>query len=71
MFVVILRFSDNKGQAGHFMDGHKEWIKRGFDDGVFFRFRWRFPVGRGLRKDQPTQAAGFRLLASLRSVGTG
>lgn len=35
MFVVLLRFSDNKGQASDFMDGHKEWIERGFADGVF------------------------------------
>jgi uncharacterized protein YciI len=35
MFIVLLKFSDNKGQAGLFMEGHKEWIKRGFDDGVF------------------------------------
>ena len=35
MFIVLLRFSDNKGQAGQFMEGHKEWIKHGFDDGVF------------------------------------
>ena len=35
MFVVTLKFSSNKGQANLFMDGHKEWIKRGFDDGVF------------------------------------
>jgi uncharacterized protein YciI len=35
MFIVLLRFSDNKGKAGQFMEGHKEWIKRGFDDGVF------------------------------------
>ncbi len=35
MFVVLLRFSANKGQASRFMEGHKEWIKRGFDDGVF------------------------------------
>lgn len=35
MFVVTLKFAENKGQAGQFMDGHKEWIKRGFDDGVF------------------------------------
>lgn len=35
MFIVLLRFSENKGQAGQFMEGHKEWIKRGFDDGVF------------------------------------
>ena len=35
MFIVLLEFSDNKGKAGQFMEGHKEWIKRGFDDGVF------------------------------------
>ncbi len=35
MFVVLLRFSDNKTRAGQFMDGHMEWIKSGFDDGVF------------------------------------
>ena len=35
MFIVLLKFSGNKGQAGQFMQGHKEWIKRGFDDGVF------------------------------------
>ena len=35
MFVVLLKFSDNKAKAGQFMEGHNEWIKRGFDDGVF------------------------------------
>lgn len=35
MFIVLLKFSDNKGQAGEFMEDHNEWIKRGFDDGVF------------------------------------
>ena len=35
MFVVLLKFSANKGQAGQFMEGHKEWIRRGFDEGVF------------------------------------
>ena len=35
MFIVLLRFSSNKGQASRFMEGHKEWIKRGFNDGVF------------------------------------
>jgi uncharacterized protein YciI len=35
MFVVLLKFSGNKSQAGRFMEGHKEWLKRGFDDGVF------------------------------------
>ncbi len=35
MFIVLLKFSSNKDRAGQFMEGHKEWIKRGFDDGVF------------------------------------
>jgi uncharacterized protein YciI len=35
MFVVLLRFSRNKGRANQFMEGHKDWIKRGFDDGIF------------------------------------
>lgn len=35
MFIVLLKFSSNKGQAGQFMQGHKAWIQRGFDDGVF------------------------------------
>lgn len=35
MLIVLLRFSGNKGQASQFMEGHKEWIKSGFDDGVF------------------------------------
>jgi len=35
MFIVLLKFSDNKDQAGQFMEGHNEWIKRGFDDDVF------------------------------------
>ncbi|GGX38681.1 YciI family protein [Saccharospirillum salsuginis] len=35
MFIVLLTFSDNKDQAGQHMAGHKAWIQRGFDDGVF------------------------------------
>ena len=35
MFVVLLKFAANKAQAGQFLEGHKAWIKRGFDDGVF------------------------------------
>ncbi len=35
MFIVLLKFSDNKDQASQLMEGHKKWIKRGFDDGVF------------------------------------
>jgi uncharacterized protein YciI len=35
MFVILLKFSSNKSQAAQFMQGHKDWIKRGFDDNVF------------------------------------
>jgi uncharacterized protein YciI len=35
MFVVLLRFSANKSAAGRYIEGHGEWIRRGFDDGVF------------------------------------
>jgi len=35
MFAVFLKFSANKSKAPAFMQGHNEWLKRGFDDGVF------------------------------------
>lgn len=35
MFVVFLKFSDKKDQAGQLMDGHNKWLKQGFDDSVF------------------------------------
>ena len=35
MFIVFLRFSDNRTQAAQFLEGHNAWIKRGFDRGTF------------------------------------
>ena len=35
MFIVLLKFSGNKAKASQFMESHKEWIRRGFDEGVF------------------------------------
>jgi len=35
MFVVLLRFSENKSRAPQLMEGHKAWIQRGIDDGAF------------------------------------
>jgi len=35
MFIVLLKFSDNKADAKKHMDGHNAWVKRGIDDGVF------------------------------------
>lgn len=35
MYIVLLRFSRNQDQAHDFMDGHNQWIRRGFEDKVF------------------------------------
>lgn len=35
MFMILLKFGENKSQAGPYMDSHKAWINRGREDGVF------------------------------------
>lgn len=35
MFIVLLKFSDNKSQAKIYMTAHNAWLKQGFDDEVF------------------------------------
>ena len=35
MFIVFLKFSANKAAAPDHMEGHKQWLQQGFDDGVF------------------------------------
>lgn len=35
MFVVLLKFSKNRDKASEFMEQHKLWLERGFDEGVF------------------------------------
>ena len=35
MFIVMLKFSDNKEQVPQFMEAHKAWLNQGFSDGVF------------------------------------
>jgi uncharacterized protein YciI len=35
MFVVFLRFSQNKHRANELMASHNQWIASGFSDGVF------------------------------------
>lgn len=35
MHIVLLKFSANQRRAGEFMESHKAWLQRGFDDGVF------------------------------------
>ncbi|MDA3440430.1 YciI family protein [Acinetobacter bereziniae] len=36
MFIVFLRFSDNKNMASQFIEDHKDWLNSGFKDGIFF-----------------------------------
>ena len=35
MFVIFLRFAENKHLAGEHMDGHNDWIRQGIADAVF------------------------------------
>jgi len=35
VFVVLLKFAENKDRAGQVIAGHNEWLRRGFDDGIF------------------------------------
>ena len=35
MYVVHLKFSENKNKASEFMDRHNKWMQKGFNDGIF------------------------------------
>ena len=35
MFMVLLRFAENRDAAGQFVEGHKAWLRQGFEEGVF------------------------------------
>jgi len=35
MFIILLKFSDNKSQAAEFMQAHNNWIKQGFNENLF------------------------------------
>ena len=35
MFVIFLRFAENRHLAGEHMDGHNDWIRQGIADAVF------------------------------------
>jgi uncharacterized protein YciI len=34
MFIVLVKFSENKSKASELMKAHNDWIKQGLDDGV-------------------------------------
>ncbi len=36
MFIVFLRFAENKAMAAEYMEAHKAWIEKGLSEGVFF-----------------------------------
>ncbi len=58
MFIIFLRLTDKKDQAGQFMDGHKAWIKRGFAEGVFLLAGSLEPdLGGGILAHQTTHTA--------------
>jgi len=35
MFVVLLRFTENKHLASEHMAGHNDWVRKGLDETVF------------------------------------
>jgi len=35
MYVVLLKFAENRAKAPDFMDGHNAWLRDGFEAGVF------------------------------------
>lgn len=35
MYIIFLRFSENRARAKHFMAAHNEWISKGIADGAF------------------------------------
>lgn len=35
MFIIFLKFSNNRDRAGELMTDHKTWVKQGFEDRVF------------------------------------
>lgn len=35
MFLVLLKFTERRALAASFMPAHNDWIRQGFDDGVF------------------------------------
>lgn len=35
MYVILLKFSENREQASRYMNAHLEWLNLGFSEGVF------------------------------------
>lgn len=35
MFIVLLKFSENKSLAAKYMEAHNQWIQEGFENDIF------------------------------------
>lgn len=35
MYIVLLKFTTERGRAATHLESHKQWIQEGFSDGVF------------------------------------
>lgn len=47
MFIIYLKFAQNKSKAPEHMAGHNQWIAQGFADGVFLIVGGLRPEGGG------------------------
>lgn len=36
MFIILLKFAQNKAQATEFMEAHMKWLRQGFNENIFF-----------------------------------
>jgi len=58
MHIIFLKFSSNKSRAGQLMEGHKAWLQRGFEEGVFLLAGSLEPgLGGGILAHNTTSAA--------------
>jgi len=60
MFIVFLRFSEQQRRARELMDGHRQWIDRGFEEGVFLMVGSLKPNGGGVVWAHNTTLAELR-----------
>jgi len=56
MFVVFLKFAENRAAAAQHMADHKAWLQRGFDEGAFL-------LSGSLNPDSDTGSGGGCILA--------
>lgn len=58
MYVVLLKFAENRARAPDFMDGHNAWLRDGFEAGVFLAAGSLLPgAGGGILAHNTTREA--------------